>query len=176
VTDGVPGSPRPEAGLDDVVLDVKVSVPQLRPGLVSRAVLIDTVRRNSAVAIGSTQSQRCHTNRCPVGVTTQDAKLQRALIVPDKAERVHNYHRNTVHALAEMIAAMGLDHTSELSPHHVVRRVSQFQSLALDEIYDLVQPGALLGGAAPPRFQGFWDEASAESFRPWSVAEHAPAG
>ena len=62
-------------------------------------------------AVGCIQSQRCHTNQCPVGVTTQDPKLQRALIVPDKAERVHNYHRNTVHALAEMIAAMGLDHT-----------------------------------------------------------------
>ena len=62
-------------------------------------------------AVGCIQSQRCHTNQCPVGVTTQDPKLQRALIVPDKATRVHNYHKNTVHALAEMIAAMGLDHT-----------------------------------------------------------------
>ena len=43
----------------------------------------------------------------------QDPKLQRALIVPDKAERVHNFHRNTVHALAELIAAMGLDHTND---------------------------------------------------------------
>ena len=71
-------------------------------------------------AVGCIQSQRCHTNQCPVGVTTQDPKLQRALNVPDKATRVHNYHRNTVHALAEMIAAMGLDHTSELRPEHVV--------------------------------------------------------
>ncbi len=94
--------------------------------------------------------------------------------MPDKAERVHNYHRNTVHALAEMIAAMGLDHTSELGPHHVVRRVSQFQALALDEIYPLVKPRELLDGTANPRSQGFWDEASAESFRPWSVPHHAP--
>ena len=89
-------------------------------------------------AVGCIQSQRCHTNRCPVGVTSQDPKLQRALIVPDKAERVHNFHRNTVHALAELIAAMGLDHTNELSPYHAVRRVSQFQALALEEIYELV--------------------------------------
>ena len=67
-------------------------------------------------AVGCIQSQRCHTNKCPVGVTTQDPKLQRALIVSDKAERVHNYHRNTVHALAEMIAAMGLDHTERARP------------------------------------------------------------
>ena len=44
-------------------------------------------------AVGCIQSQRCHTNKCPVGVTTQDAKLQRALVVPDKAERVHQYHQ-----------------------------------------------------------------------------------
>src|SRR6187431_2067129 len=124
-------------------------------------------------AVGCIQSQRCHTNRCPVGVTTQDPKLQRALIVPDKAERVHNYHRNTVHALAEMIAAMGLDHTSELRPYHAVRRVTQFQALALDEIYDIAQPGAFLTGTATPRFQAFWDQASAESFRPWSASEQA---
>ena len=48
-------------------------------------------------AVGCTQSQRCHTNHCPSGVTTQ-SKLQRALNVPDKAEQVHNYHRNTVQA------------------------------------------------------------------------------
>jgi glutamate synthase domain-containing protein 2 len=122
-------------------------------------------------AVGCIQSQRCHTNKCPVGVTTQDPKLQRALIVPDKAERVHNYHRNTVHALAELIAAMGLDHTSELRPYHAVRRVSEFQALAFEEIYDFVKPGAFIEGTAPARFQHFWDQASAESFRPWSAAE-----
>ncbi len=126
-------------------------------------------------AVGCIQSQRCHTNKCPVGVTTQDHKLQRALIVPDKAERVHNFHRNTVHALAEMIAAMGLDHTSEITPQHVVRRVTHEQSLALDEIYERTQPGALLNGTALPRYQGFWEMSSAESFRPWSASEKAGA-
>jgi hypothetical protein len=74
-----------------------------------------------------------------------------------------------VHALAELIAAMGVDHTNELSPYHAVRRVSEFQALALEEIYELVQPGQFLEGAAPARFQRFWDQASAEAFRPWSL-------
>ena len=108
-----------------------------------------------------------------MGVTTQDPGLQRALIVSDKSERVHNYHRNTVHALAEMIAAMGLDSTSELRPYHAVRRVTQFQALSFAEIYDWIEPGSLLDGTANARFQGFWDQASAESFRPWSAAEQA---
>ena len=94
----------------------------------------------------------------------------------DKSDRVHNYHRNTVHALAEMIAAMGLDHTSELAPHQVVRRVDYSRAMALDEIYDFVQPGQLTAGTADSRFQGFWDQSSAGSFRPWSASERANAG
>ena len=80
--------------------------------------------------------------------------MQRGLIVADKSVRVNQYHRNTVHALAELIAAMGLDHTDELRPQHVVRRVSQFQALSLEEIYDLVEPDQLLQGTTLPRFQG----------------------
>ncbi len=126
-------------------------------------------------AVGCIQSQRCHTNKCPVGVTTQDASLQRALNVMDKSERVHHFHKNTVHALAEMIAAMGLDHTNELQPHHVVRRVDYSRALSLDEIYDFVDEGQLVEGTAPSRFQGFWNQASAQSFRPWSASEKAHA-
>jgi len=124
-------------------------------------------------AVGCIQSQRCDTNKCPVGVTTQNPSLQRGLIVEDKAQRVHSYHRNTVHALAEMIAAMGLDHTSEIQPYHGVRRVTQFQALSFEEIYHFLKPGELIEGTARERFQGFWDEASAESFRPWSASEQA---
>ncbi len=77
------------------------------------------------MAVGCIQAQRCHTNRCPVGVTTQDEKLQRALVVPDKAERVHQFHRNTVGAVAELIAAVGLDHPSELGPDRMYKRVDE---------------------------------------------------
>ena len=45
--------------------------------------------RGFMFSVGCIQAQRCNTNRCPVGVTTQNPKLQRALVVPDKAERVH---------------------------------------------------------------------------------------
>ena len=162
------------AGIRDL-MKIGASGKMVTASAMARAMALGADWCNSArafmFAVGCIQSQRCHTNRCPVGVTTQDPKLQRALIVPDKAERVHNYHRNTVHALAELIAAMGLDHTSELRPYHAVRRVSEFQALAFEEIYDFVKPGAFIEGTGPARFQAFWDQASAESFRPWSAAE-----
>ena len=117
------------------------------------------------LAGGCIQAQRCNTNRCPVGVTTQDKKLQRGLVVPDKADRVHGFHRNTVHALAEFLAAMGLDHPSELAPHHVVRRVNATHVASLDEIYPFVTDGQLLDGTAPERMQRYWHESAAEAFR-----------
>ena len=116
-------------------------------------------------SVGCIQAQRCHTNRCPVGVATQNPKLQRALVVPDKAERVHTFHKNTVHALAEFVAAMGLDHTNDLAPHHVVKRISPTATASLDEIYPSTAPGALLDGSAPERLQRYWSEARTESFR-----------
>ena len=36
-------------------------------------------------SLGCIQSQSCHTNTCPVGVATQNQRLQLALVVEDKA-------------------------------------------------------------------------------------------
>ena len=70
--------------------------------------------RGFMFAIGCIQAQACHTGKCPTGVTTQDPLRQRALVVPDKAQRVANFHRNTLHALAELLAAAGLTHPGQL--------------------------------------------------------------
>ena len=40
--------------MDEVLLDVKLSVPLRRPGLVSRAALIDSLRAGGALAVGIT--------------------------------------------------------------------------------------------------------------------------
>jgi glutamate synthase domain-containing protein 2 len=143
----------------------------------ARAMAIGADWCNSArafmLSVGCIQSQRCHTNKCPVGVATQDPKLSRALVVEDKATRVHNYHSHTVTALAEMVAAMGLDHPSELGPQHVVRRVNQFEVLNYEEIYHLseFQPGVFLRGDGPPRYQQWWEQSSADAFHPKSPAQ-----
>lgn len=118
------------------------------------------------MAVGCIQAQQCHTNRCPVGVATQDPKLQRALVVDDKWVRVEQFHRNTVHALAEIVAAMGLDHPAQLEPDHVVRRVSQYEVRTFGEIHPTLPSGALLEGVAPERFQRMWDSVGTDAFRP----------
>jgi glutamate synthase domain-containing protein 2 len=123
--------------------------------------------RGFMMALGCIQAQSCHTGKCPTGVTTQDPVRQQALVVPDKAERVRNFHRSTLHALQELVQAAGLGHPSELSAHHIVRRLTDTEVRLLSNLIMKVQPGALLGSldAQDNVFRQYWPLASAHSFR-----------
>jgi hypothetical protein len=116
-------------------------------------------------ALGCIQSQSCHTDRCPTGVSTQDRSRQRALVVPDKAERVHNFQRATIQSLAELVAAAGLDHPTEFAPAHFSRRVSPHEVMSFQQLYPTLQPGELLAGTGDKRFEMPWAMASAKEFR-----------
>ncbi|HDS1697032.1 MULTISPECIES: FMN-binding glutamate synthase family protein [unclassified Pseudomonas] len=123
--------------------------------------------RGFMFAIGCIQSQSCHTNKCPTGVATQDPLRQRALVVPDKAERVASFHRNTLHALAEMLAAAGLEHPSELKPKHLARRISPSEIGLFSNLHTFLKPGELLSGSIESEFYArMWRMARSDSFAP----------
>ena len=88
--------------------------------------------RGFMFSLGCLQAQTCHTGHCPTGVTTQDPVRQQALVVPDKATRVYNFHQQTLHALKELVQAAGVNHPAEITAHHIVRRSGdhKVQSLA----------------------------------------------
>jgi glutamate synthase domain-containing protein 2 len=123
--------------------------------------------RGFMMALGCIQAQSCHTGKCPTGVTTQDPQRQQALVVPDKAERVRNFHRSTLHALQELVQAAGLQHPSELSAHHIVRRVTDTEVRLLSNLLMRMEPGALLGDISRQHnvFKDYWPLADANSFR-----------
>jgi glutamate synthase domain-containing protein 2 len=136
---------------------------------VARAMAIGADWCNSArgfmFALGCIQSMSCHTDRCPTGVATQDPVRQRALVVPDKAERVANFHRNTLAALAELVAAAGFTHPSQIGPQHIVRRISGERIQLFSNIFPMLQPGELLDGEAEPAvYRLYWPKAQADSF------------
>ncbi|UVM55702.1 FMN-binding glutamate synthase family protein [Pseudomonas sp. B21-012] len=125
--------------------------------------------RGFMFAIGCIQSQSCHTNKCPTGVATQDPLRQRALVVPEKADRVYSFHRNTLHALAEMLAAAGLDHPAELKPKHLVRRISASEIRLFSQLHVFLKPGELLSGSIDSEFYArMWRMARSDSFEPES--------
>ena len=131
--------------------------------------------RGFMFALGCIQAQSCHTGHCPTGVTTQDPQRQRALAVPQKAERVHQFHQNTLKALKELVQAAGLQHPSELTASHIVRRTSDHGVKLLANLLPFVQPGVLLRGELPHQvFKVYWPMAHAASFGVVELGVRAP--
>ena len=124
--------------------------------------------RGFMFALGCIQAQHCHTGHCPTGVTTQDPLRQQSLVVVDKAERVYNFHQETLHALKELVQAAGLDHPRAITPHHIVRRGSDHKVKSLAQLILTQLPdGALLHDDLRPLpliFQQVWPLSRADSF------------
>ncbi len=122
--------------------------------------------RGFMMALGCIQAQSCHTGHCPTGVTTQDAQRQQALVVPDKASRVAQFHHSTLHALQELVQAAGLQHPKDITAHHIVRRISDTEVRLLSNLITRMQPGALLGPLEAQHnvFRLYWPLSSAHSF------------
>ncbi len=124
--------------------------------------------RGFMFAIGCIQAQACHTNHCPSGVATQDKGRQRALVVPDKAQRVANFHRNTMKALGDMAGAAGLTHPSGFLPWHLMMRENDRDMVTGEDVFPYMPVGFLLR-EDDERF-GYlkrWRRASADSFEPF---------
>ncbi len=120
--------------------------------------------RGFMFALGCVQSLHCHDNTCPTGIATQDRGRQRGLVVPNKSERVANFHRNTVKALADLVGAAGCAHPSELTPRHLMYRLNEHKSVTADIAYQLLERGALLDEPSSTDLAEDWARAQAESF------------
>jgi len=147
---------------------------------IARAMALGADWCNSArgfmFAIGCIQAQACHTGHCPTGVTTQDPLRQRALVVPDKAERVFHYHQNTLKALQELVQAAGLAHPGDISAQHIMRRTGNNRFQALIRLLAPVSPGALLQpqgnlDTLDEVYQLYWKSASADCFSIQEVSD-----
>ncbi|MFF4401481.1 FMN-binding glutamate synthase family protein [Streptomyces sp. NPDC001480] len=114
-------------------------------------------------AVGCIQAQRCHTNTCPTGVTTQDPRRARALHVPDKTVRVQRFQEATVASALQIMASMGVTGPAQLRPHMLRRRVDPFTERSYEELYEWLEPGQLL--AEPPAsWAADWKAADPDRF------------
>jgi hypothetical protein len=123
--------------------------------------------RGFMFALGCIQAQACHTGHCPTGVTTQDAHRQQALHVPSKAQRVQQFHEQTLHALQEIVQAAGLQHPGEITAHHIVRRVNDNEVRLLANLVPQIAAGSLLQDDLSEIhnvFRLYWPRVSATSF------------
>ena len=153
---------------DDVSLGCsgkQISAFSLASSMALGADFVNTAR-GFMFALGCIQSLHCHTNTCPTGIATSDKGRQRGLVIPDKAERVFHFHKNTMHALAEVVAAAGCLHPRELRPRHIMHRVTEDVARPADRAYQLVEPREFLTNPDATHLRREWAMAQAASFDP----------
>lgn len=127
----------------------------------------DTVNaaRSMMFALGCVQARSCNTNHCPTGITTQDPRRVRAVVVDDKSERVRLYHEATVRSFLELCGAMGYSSPEQLQPRDLYQRVD-----AQLKNYSILRPPVSHGEflkEPPPTYAEDWATASAERFQAW---------
>lgn len=128
--------------------------------------------RGFMFALGCIQAQSCHTNCCPVGIATQDKIRQRALDPGDKSERVARFHKNTMHALAEITGAAGLHDPRNFMPYHFMVRQKDNEFVDGNEAYPYLPEGFLVADTEIEELHDWhsrWDRASAETFAPKEI-------
>ena len=91
--------------------------------------------RAMMMAVGCIQALECNTDNCPVGVATQNKVLMKGLDVPSKADRVANYHKNTIDSFVELIAAAGLASHDDITREHIIHRKGPNDLVTYTELY-----------------------------------------
>lgn len=126
--------------------------------------------RGMLLALGCIQALECHEGTCPTGITTHDPSFTKGLVIADKALRVERYHDETIHALAQLMGAVGVTHEEDLSRRMIQRRISRTEIRTLAEIYPNVDVGSFLEGEVPAAYAADLALSQTQSFAPKSMA------
>jgi glutamate synthase domain-containing protein 2 len=122
------------------------------------------IARGFMFTIGCIQALHCNSNKCPTGVTSNDPRRYNAINIEEKSHRVHNFHKNTIHALLELTGAMGCDDPQKLHPELIQYRIDGIRSATLKQLYHFIEPGHFLDGKIVDFYREDWNRSSADAF------------
>ncbi len=126
-----------------------------------------SVAREAMLSIGCIQAQRCHTDRCPTGVATQDPWLSHGLDPELKAVRLANYVRTLRRDLLKLAHSVGVAHPGLIDADDIEVLYGNHTARLLRDVYGYdascgklsddqaaelvaVMAGAPRGGSADP--------------------------
>jgi glutamate synthase domain-containing protein 2 len=132
-----------ERGIDDRIVWIgsgKLGLPE--NALLALALGCDQVNvgREAMMAVGCIQAQRCHTGRCPTGVATQSARLQRGLDPATKSEHVANYVGTLRFELVRLARACGELHPALVRASQLEIIEAAYRSTPVDTVFGY-EPG-----------------------------------
>ncbi len=91
--------------------------------------------RGFMLALGCVQALQCNKNTCPTGITTHDPRLQRGLVVHDKAERVARYAQTLMKEVETIAHSCGVAEPRLLQRKHCRQVMQDGTSIPLDQLY-----------------------------------------
>ncbi len=97
--------------------------------------------RGFTFALGCIQALKCHTNRCPTGITTHDPRYTRGLDPTDKTTRVANYAKSMAHEVGMIAHSCGVREPRELTRSHARIVGANGLSTSLEHMYPEKVPG-----------------------------------
>jgi glutamate synthase domain-containing protein 2 len=93
------------------------------------------VAREAMLSIGCIQSQKCHTDRCPTGIATQNPWLARGVDPASKSVRAAAYLRTLRQELTKLSAALGVAHPSLITATDIEIMNGDYDARTLAAVY-----------------------------------------
>lgn len=93
------------------------------------------VAREAMLSIGCIQAQKCHTDKCPTGIATQDPWLVRGVDAPSKARRAAVYLRTLRKELLKVSSAVGVAHPGLITTGDIEIMNGDYDARSLASVY-----------------------------------------
>lgn len=95
------------------------------------------VARAAMNTVGCINAAKCHTNLCPVGITSHLPHLEAGLVVEEKRFRTANYLRTMREGLYMLGASCGIDSPTKFNRRHIAIRESNNNVHKLEDFFYL---------------------------------------
>jgi glutamate synthase domain-containing protein 2 len=128
-----------ERGLHDEIVFIgagKLGLPDNAVIAFAMGCDLVNVGREAMLAIGCIQAQKCHTDRCPTGVASQDRWLTSGLDPELKSVRAANYIKTLRRDLLKVAEACGVEHPSLIPPDMIELLSHGTAATELSTVYD----------------------------------------
>lgn len=140
-----------EAGLADDIVFIgsgKLGLPENAAVAFALGADMINVAREAMLSIGCIQSQKCHTDKCPTGIATQDKWLSHGLDVDLKSVRLANYVVSLRRDLKKVADAIGVAHPCLIAPTDVEVMEGQNVGRAIGEVFSYKPDWGVPGSTA----------------------------
>ncbi|MFI7007613.1 FMN-binding glutamate synthase family protein [Streptomyces sp. NPDC050145] len=127
-----------ERGLTDSVTFIgsgKLGLPENAAVAFALGVDMINVGREAMLSIGCIQAQKCHTDKCPTGIATQDPWLVRGVDPASKSTRAAVYLRTLRKELLKVSGAVGVAHPSLITANDIEIMNGDYDARTLASVY-----------------------------------------